>query len=284
MSRIGIVTDSTCDLGPDALKALDVRMVPLKVMFGEESYLDWIDFTPAEFYERLAASPVLSKTSQPSPADFLEVYRSLADEGCDRIISIHLSGPLSGTISSATMAADDSPVPVDVIDTHKVSQAVGLLVRLAAELRDQGVSADELRDRMLATVPRTRLFFVLDTLDYLVKGGRAGRAQGLAGSLLGIKPILTVGEDGIIAPFKKAKGRKKAFAEMAAHIAADSAENGRMRLRFLHAIDPEGAELLRREIEAAGADVEIDGVGEVGSVIGTYTGPGAVGCGYYPVS
>lgn len=284
MGKVGIVTDSTCDLGPEALRELDVRMVPLKVLFGEETFLDWIDFTPEAFYDKLKNSPVLPKTSQPSPADFAQVYRELADEGCERIISIHLSGPLSGTVSSATMAAEDAPVPVDVIDTRKVCQSVALIVRCAAEARAEGLSGDEIVGRVMEIVAKSRIFFVLDTLEYLVKGGRAGKAAGLAGSLLNIKPILYIGEDGIIAPYKKEKGRRKAFAALAAHIAEESRTYGRLRVRFLHSLDEEGVKALQDEIEKAGADIELDGIGFVGSVIGTYAGPKAVGIAYHPVA
>jgi len=128
-----------------------------------------------------------------------------------------------------------------------------------------------------------RLFFVLDTLDYLLKGGRAGKAQGLAASLLNIKPVLEVNAEGIIEPFKKVKGRKKALAEIATHVAEDAKANGRMRLAVLHACaEDRGAELLSN-IEATGADVEFESVGLVGAVVGTYTGREAVGVAYYPI-
>jgi DegV family protein with EDD domain len=120
-------------------------------------------------------------------------------------------------------------------------------------------------------------------LDYLVKGGRAGKAQGLAASLLNIKPVLDVNADGIIEPFKKVKGRRKALAELAAHVAEDSLANGRMRLALLHACNEDQAADLRAAIVASGADVEIVHVGLVGAVVGTYAGPGAVGCAYYPI-
>ncbi len=132
--------------------------------------------------------------------------------------------------------------------------------------------------------PRTtRLFFLLDTLDYLVKGGRAGKATGLAASLLNIKPVLEVNADGIIEPFKKVRGRAQAIAALASHVAEDSARNGRMRLVLLHAAKTEDAEELEAAMLAAGADVEIESHGVIGAVIGVYTGPGAVGVTYHPI-
>jgi DegV family protein with EDD domain len=283
MPRVGIVTDSTCDLTPPQLRDLDVRMVPLKVLIGDETYLDWVEMTPDEFYKRLATVPVLPKTSQPTPAEFLSVYRELADEGCESIVSIHLTSELSGTISSATLAADDCPIPVHIVDTKKVSQALGLVVTAACEARDAGGDGSAIASRAHLIAESTRLLFVLDTLDYLVKGGRAGRAQGLAASLLNIKPVLEMNSDGIIEPFKKAKGRKKALVELARHVAEESTAKGTLRVVLLHACGPNEGRDLQAELVAAGVDMQFAGVGLVGAVVGTYTGPDAVGCAYYPL-
>ena len=283
MARVGIVTDSTCDIHPSELAAMGVRLVPLKVLIGDESFLDWIEMMPEEFYRRLGSSPVLPKTSQPSPAEFLTVYRELAEEGCDSIVSIHLTAELSGTIASASMAECDSPIPVHVVDTKKVSQALGLVVAAACEARDAGGDGATVAARAREVSKAMRLYFVLNTLDYLVKGGRAGKAQGLAASLLNIKPVLDMNADGIIEPFKKVKGRKKALAELAAHVAEESRQYGKMRVALLHACnDDEGGDL-RAELVASGADIDIVAVGLVGAVVGTYAGPGAVGCAYYPI-
>lgn len=283
MPRVGVVTDSTCDISPQELADMGVRLVPLKVMIGDETFLDWVELEPEEFYQRLGSSPVLPKTSQPTPAEFSAVYEDLAAQGCESIVSVHLTSALSGTVSSATIAAETAPVPVHVIDTHKVTQAFALVVRATAEAADSGLDGDAVAARATAVAESMRLFFVLDTLDYLVKGGRAGKAQGLAASLLNIKPVLTMNSEGIIEPFKKVKGRKKALAELAAHVADDARQNGRMRLALLHGCTEDCAGDLRAELEASGADVEIIGVGMVGSVVGTYAGPGSVGCGYYPI-
>lgn len=283
MTRVGIVTDSTCDLTPEELEAMDVRLVPLRVLFGEEAHLDWVELRPEEFYQRLAAAPKLPTTSQPSPADFSAVYSKLAEEGCEEIVSIHLSAALSGTFESATLAAATSPIPVRVVDTRKVSQAAALVVKAAVAERAKGADAAAVEACAIEVSSKMRLFFVLDTLDNLVKGGRAGKAQGLAASLLNIKPVLRVNEDGIIEPFKKARGRAAALTELSAHLAEDSREHGRMRVAYLHAIVPDMVEEVKAAVEASGADVEIDSDGLIGSVVGTYTGPGAVGIAYYPI-
>lgn len=281
--KVGIVCDSTCDLEPEWLAAQDVEMVSLKVLFGDETFLDWRDLRPEEFFTKLKAAPALPKTSQPSPADFAAAYKKLADQGCEEIVSIHLTAALSGTFESATMAVADAPVPVRVVDTKLVSQAVGLIVKAAIAARDAGADAAGVEKVAIDVASRCKMFFILDTLEYLVKGGRAGKAQGLAASVLKIKPILTFNSEGTIEPFKKAKGTKKAFGELAAQIASDSKEYGRLRLAFLHACAPHLADELRLAIEAAGADCEFESSGLVGSVIGTYAGPDAVGCAYYPI-
>jgi DegV family protein with EDD domain len=276
MDRIGIVCDSTCDLGPEWLSEHDVVMVPLKVTFGSESFLDWVELTPSAFYEKLAASDVLPKTSQPSPADFVAVYNRQADEGCTGIVSVHLSSPLSGTIESATMAAKMVTIPVRVVDTLTVSAAEALSVDAAINARDAGLGLDGVEAATRAVAERSHLYFALDTLDYLVKGGRAGKAQGLAASLLNIKPVLTINDDGIIEPFKKAKGMKKAIAEMAASV-AEASQVAPLRLILLHAQAPDLVENLTSALDAAGAHYRVVHTVSVGAVIGTYAGPRAIG-------
>jgi DegV family protein with EDD domain len=228
-------------------------------------------------------SAVLPKTSQPSPADFSAVYSELAEAGCDAIVSIHLTSALSGTVSSATIASQSASIPVHVVDTKKVTQALGLVVKAAAAARADGADGAEVAATATRVSGLMNLYFALDTLEYLVKGGRAGKAQGLAASLLNIKPVLMMNSEGIIEPFKKVKGRKKALAELAAHIAEESRTKGRLRCALLHACNPSGADELQALIEATGADVELESVGLVGSVVGTYAGPDALGCAYYPV-
>lgn len=281
MGRIGIVTDSTCDLGPLWLQERDVVMVPLKVLFGDTTYLDWLDLPPDLFYQKLASSPELPKTSQPSPAEFSTVYQRLADEGCDGIVSLHLSAPLSGTMESATMAAATSPVPVRVIDTRVVSAGEALVIEAALAARDAGGDLDAVASAARGVVDSLRLLFALDTLDYLVKGGRAGKAQGLAASLLNIKPVLTFNAEGIIEPFRKVKGTKKAIAEMAAEVAAASIVTP-VVCAILHSQAPELANELLAALDQAGARYRCDHTVSVGAVIGTYAGPGAVGIAYHP--
>jgi len=283
MPHVGLVTDSTCDLGPAELEALDVRMVPLTVHLGDEHFADWIDLVPERFYPMLVAASELPTTSQPSPADFTAAYESLAAQGCGEIVVVTLSAALSGTFDSATLAAATSSVPVRIVDGKRASQGTGLIVKAAVEARDSGLDAAAIEARAIEVARSTRLYFLLDTLDYLVKGGRAGKATGLAASLLNIKPVLEVNAEGIIEPFKKVRGRTQAIAALAEHVAEESRRKGRLRVSLLHAANEDDAKELEAAVIAGGADIEVDSHGVIGAVIGVYTGPGAVGITYYPI-
>lgn len=283
MPKVGLVTDSTCDLEPVRLAELGVEMVPLTVHFGDEHFRDWIDLHPTEFYERLAKAAELPTTSQPSPAAFADAYKRLAEQGAEEIVVIALSAALSGTYESAVLASRDVRVQVRVIDGRSASQGTALLVMAAAEARDAGASCADIEARVNEVGRASRLFFLLDTLEYLVKGGRAGKATGLAASLLNIKPVLEVNAEGVIEPFKKVRGRQQAVAALAQHVAEDSRNRGRLRVALLHAnIEGEATEL-EAALAAASADIEIVSRGVIGAVIGTYTGPGAVGVAYHPI-
>ncbi len=179
------------------------------------------------------------------------------------------------------MAAVDSPIPVRVVDTLKVTTGTGLAVDAAVLARDAGGDADAVEAATLRAAREGSVFFILDTLEYLVKGGRSGKATGLAASMLNIKLILTVNERGIIEPFKKVKGFNKAVTELAAHVAADSSK-AKIRLSIFHTCNEELADRLKTALDAAGAYYELQGIHLVGSVIGTYAGPNSLGCAYYP--
>lgn len=281
MGRVGIVCDSTCDLGPERLSDVDIVMVPLRVTFGDETFLDWLDVTPARFYELLSSAPALPKTSQPSPADFARVYRELAEAGCDGVVSVHLSAAVSGTIESAVLASGMVDVPVRVVDTRSTNVGLSLAVLAAAEARDLGSSLDEVESAARTVADSMTTLFALDTLEYLVKGGRAGKAQGLAASLLSIKPVLTFGADGVIAPYKKVKGTRKAILEIADAVAAAGAEGATVRVGILQGEAPDLASELREAIDATGVAWDLVTTNTVGAVIGTYTGPRAVGAAFY---
>jgi len=282
MTKTAIVCDSTCDLGLEYFAKNDVAMVPLKVLIDGTTYLDWTELAPIRFFELLASVKQLPTTSQPSPADFKTVYETLAARGVEGIVSVHLTSSLSGTIQSATIAASEVDVDVRIVDTHLVTQGAGLVVRAAVQARDSGGDVDTVEAAAQRATQETRFLFVLDTLEYLIKGGRAGKATGLAASLLNIKPILTFNDEGIIEPFKKVKGLSKALQLIAEEVATVSAGR-QVEVAPVHAVRPDNAKLLMDALDASGVDYVAHPIGEIGSVIGTYAGPGAVGLAFRPL-
>lgn len=272
MEKIGIVTDSTCDFEPDWYVKHDVLMVPLTVRFEEDIYRDWLDIHPAEFYERLTNGNVIPKTSQPSVADFETAYQKLAT-ACDRIISVHISSKLSGTLASAEIAAKNVNVPVTLVDTKQASLATGLIVNELAIARGRGASLTELEDLAKDIIRTMRVYFYVDTLKFLEKGGRLGKASALVGSMLNIKVVLTL-DNGEVAPAAKLRGRRRIFKAIARMVKA-AAPPKNASFGFAHASSPDRLNLIKDELKAAGLDIKGAPESVIGAVIGTYTGPGA---------
>lgn len=277
MAKIAIVTDSTADMPLSYYKDNDIAMVPLYVRFGEDAYKDWVEMPPSKFYDKLRASDVLPKTSQPSVQDFIDAYTPYA--GYDHIFSIHLSSQLSGTCQSAEIARQNVDTPVTVVDSKLASVATAFIVDEVVKARDAGSGVAEISGLIETLMRDTRILFCVDTLKYLELGGRIGKAQALAGSILNIKPILTL-EDGIVVPLKKVKGRKKVFKELVDILKEQKA--GKIKLGIIHADAPETARELEEHIKDAGIPYELALSTQIGSVIGTYVGPGTFGLMYYP--
>jgi DegV family protein with EDD domain len=203
---VEIVTDSLSDITPEFAKELGITVVPLYVRFGEEVYRDRVEMTTDEFYHRLVNGTNFPTTTQPSPGDFLNVYKKLARK-TDEILVITVSGMLSGTYQSAMQAKsmmEEEKCRIEVIDSKKVAMSLGLIVIKATEAAKTGANLDELADLVRKAVPRSNLVVYFDTLKYLAKGGRIGKAQGLLGAMLSIKPILTI-KDGEMAPLTRVR-------------------------------------------------------------------------------
>lgn len=281
MPKVGIVVDSTCDMTVEELQALNVELAPLRVTFGDKTYLDAVEMTSEEFYRELAQAEELPKTSQPSPQQFADCFDRLIAQGCESIVSLSLSSAISGTYQTSTIVAKEYDVPIYCIDTKNVTHGLSMLVRAACELRDKGLSGEEVNAAIRKIAPQTQLLFVIYSMDNLVKGGRAGRSAGLAASLLDIKPILTLDETGTIAPFKKCKGKKKAVAELAKYVAKCSKEKGPLYYTLINTTDPDDIDLLREAFAEAGVIGEEVHHGTDGAVIGTYV-PEACGVAFYP--
>jgi len=269
-----IVLDSTADF-PEARERFENwRMVPLYVRFGDESYRDYVELGPDEFYARLAAAPEQPRTAAPSPGDFAAVFEELAGR-YERVYSLQLPAALSGTLGSAATAAADFP-GVRVVDAGAVSAATAMLGFAVQRRLERGTSDEEI-DALIARF-RTEhgLLFTLDTLDYLARGGRIGRAAAFAGTLLSVKPILTIRDDEVV-PLRRVRGTQKAFDEFRAELEAGSRDEPTLRIGLAHAAAPERLERLESIARAARPRAKIEIATSIGPVVGTHAGPGAIG-------
>ena len=268
-----IVLDSTADF-PDARARFESwRVVPLYVRFGDDSYRDYVELGPDEFYTRLPDAPEQPRTAAPSPGDFAAVYGELA--GYERIFSLHLPGALSGTLGSAATAAADFPA-VRVIDTGAVSAATTMLAFAVQRRLERGSSDEEIDELVTRFRQEHGLLFTLDTLDYLARGGRVGRAAAFAGSLLSVKPILTIRDDEVV-PLKRVRGTQKALGEFRAELEANSPDEPSLRIGLAHAAAPERLAQLEALVRAARPRAKVEVSTSIGPVLGTHAGPGAIG-------
>jgi DegV family protein with EDD domain len=270
-----VVLDSTADIPDPQARHPNWRLVPLYVRFGDDTFRDHVDLTPRDFYERLQASSVQPQTSQPTPADFERAFAELAEY--ERIVCVLISGKLSGTAESARLAAEQAgDGRVTVFDSRSVC-GQSILAEAIQRRLDRGTDEQELE----ALVERFRreagILFTVDTLDYLVRGGRVGKAAGLAGELLSVKPILAI-RDGEVEPVKRVRGRAKSLAELEAIFRESTTDRPSLRIGVAHAADPAAGEDLLARMRAArpSATVEIPAA-ELGPVIGTHGGPGTLG-------
>jgi DegV family protein with EDD domain len=269
---VKIVTDSAADLPKELAEELGIAVVPVYVRFGEEVYRDRVTISEDEFYERLVHDRVHPNTTQPGPQDFLEVYQKLSADA-DGIVSIHISGKLSGTYNSALMARDmlETGCPVEVIDSETVSMSVGLIAVAAAQMAKAGESMDKIAEATKQAIPKSSMLFLLDTLEYLRRGGRIGKAKALLGSVLNLKPMLSV-KDGELVPagqvHTRAKGMDKLF-EFVKEV-ADIQD-----LAVVYNTTPDEAQALVERIGSV-FDKEKIRIARVGPGLGAHAGPGAM--------
>ena len=269
-----IVLDSTADFPDAQIRFPNMRVVPLYVRFGEESFRDYVELDPHGFYERLRSAPELPTTSQPTPQDFVSVYHALARY--ERIYSLHISSKLSGTFQSATLAAADEGDRVRLVDTESASVGIGMLAIAIQELLERGTTDEEIEELVEAHRERAGILFTVDTLEFLAKGGRIGRGKALMGSLLNVKPILAI-EDGEVVPVTRARGRAKAFDEFRKRFEAATTDGPGLGIGIAHAEAEDAAEQLREIVLAARPQAEVKLVTSLGAVVGTHAGPGTIG-------
>ena len=274
-----IVVDSTADFPEAPERFPNWRVVPLYVRFGDESFRDYVELSPEQFYARLRTSKETPSTSQPTPGDFLTVYEELA--AYERVLSIHIAGKLSGTIESARAAARElGGERVRTIDSESASAAIAML-GLAIQRRLERGTSDEEVDALVERYRREAgLLFTVDTLEYLARGGRIGRARAWAGELLNIKPILSI-EDGEVLPVKRVRGNRKAFLEFASAFEAVTVDRPGLRVAIAHAEAPDRAEALRTLVRDKRPSAEIELVTTLGPVVGAHAGPGTIGFFWY---
>ena len=277
---IKIVTDSTAYLPETALREHDIRFVPLYVHFGVEAYRETVDLSNEEFYARLKAAAAMPTTSQPSAGEFLEVFRPLVDQGHE-ILALLISSKLSGTYASAMAARAMLPeASISVVDTLCTSIALQLMVYAAAEAIRGGATLVQVTEQMETMKTRIYTLFVVDTLEYLAKGGRIGNAKAFLGTMLSIKPILIL-KDGAIEPLEQVRSKRKAVARMLDLIQERVGSAGRQaRLAVTHALVPEEADAVRQELVAR-LGCPAPCFSELGGVIGSHTGPGVVAVAAY---
>jgi DegV family protein with EDD domain len=274
VTSVGVVTDSTADLEPELQARLGVAMVPLVVNWDGQTYRDKIDLSPTEFYRRLRTSKTLPKTGAPSLAAFETTFREQLQQH-DALVCINLAAGLSGTHEVARRAAQTvAPQRIRVIDSRSVSVCIGWLADMAVRLAREGAKPDDIVEQIETARGRLRILALLETLTFLQRGGRIGRAAALAGTLLNVKPILSV-RDGEVAPVERVRTMNSALRRLVQLV---EAQGPLERLGVIHADAPDNAAEVERQLRARYPEVTIDR-GELGPVVGTHGGPGVVGVG-----
>jgi DegV family protein with EDD domain len=281
-ANTALVLDSTADLPDGPQRYPNLRVVPLTVRFGDEEYRDYVDLTPDQFYARLADSPVLPKTSAPSPEAFGAVYRDLFGEGgFEHVVSLHVSGKLSGTLGSARLAASEWGDRITLLDSATASAAIALCALRIEEMLAEGTDVAAITDYVERYRGSSRVVFTLETLEYLEKGGRIGHAQALLGNLLSVRPILGL-SGGVVEPIGRVRGAGKVLGALGRELEAGSPADGPLRVAIAHACAPETAQRVVELVASIRPQAVVELVTTLGAVIGVYGGPGAYGLMWMP--
>jgi DegV family protein with EDD domain len=271
---VKVVTDSTCDIPPQLMQDLDITVVPIYVVFGDKSYRDKLDISADEFYDKLIHGPVHPTTSIPTPKDFADVFNRLAEK-TDEIIAILITSRESGTFNAAVMAKElvtNKKCRIEVVDSLSMSMALGLLVIEAGRQAKAGASLDKVAEAVRQAVPKVHLLFLVDTLKYVVRGGRLGKAYGILGSALRIKPLLTL-KEGDLSLVGIARTKAKAVERLYEFVKGFSRVK---EIAVSYTTDHEEAQAFADRLKAAFPDVPLN-LTRVGSSLGVHAGPGGMG-------
>ena len=268
---VHVVTDSTSDIPREVAEALGITVIPLTIQWGEQSYRDGIDIGADEFYARLASTKDLPRTSQPPPALFEHAYQHLITQG--DVVSVHLSHKFSGTVEAARLVAVGiAPDRIAVVDTGSVSMGLGMCVLAAARAASSGASLQECEDAAHSVAQRVHVAVAFETLEYLRRGGRIGRASAFLGGLLRLQPVLTV-KDGEAFPVTRARSRQKAIDELCALVSKHERVSD---IAIAHTTTPDEADALAERVRSLAPDATLHEV-RFGPVLGTHGGPGMLG-------
>ncbi len=275
MKKIALITDSTAYLEPDFVKKNDITIIPLNLHWDDKVYRDGVNIMPNEFYNMLSGSKTLPTTSQPTYGEFEVVFEDLS-KGHDTVITALISSGISGTVDSALMAQKNlSKLPIEVIDSKLTSAGLALLVKALVKARGEGKDAKEMVALANRIIKKSSIFFMVDTLEYLHKGGRIGGASKLLGGALNIKPILHLTKEGKIDSLEKVRTKKKAVRRLI-DLAVEKAAGKKAYVGVIHAQAMDEAKVVKdtlaKEIDCADL-----GIYDISPVIGTHTGPGALG-------
>ncbi|WP_404442222.1 DegV family protein [Sutcliffiella horikoshii] len=278
MTNVKIVTDSTVDIDQSIIEELNIEIVPLSITIDGESYIDRFGIKPDEFMDKMKHSTELPKSSQPSVGTFVDVYNRLGEDG-SKILSLHMTGGMSGTVGSAESAASISDSDVTVVDSRFISFALSFQVVAAAKMAKQGKDLQEIINKLNDIRSNTDLFIMVDTLDNLVKGGRIGRGKALIGSLLNIKPIASLA-DGVYTPVTKVRSHSQVIKFFTKQFKEDIAGKVVKGVGIAHAGSLKQAQALKDALYEASGFEDIQ-IAYTTPVISTHTGPGALALMYY---
>jgi fatty acid kinase fatty acid binding subunit len=270
-----IVLDSTSDYPDAPARFPNMRFVPLYVRFGDETYRDYVELGPAAFYEKLRVSPVTPATAQPTPQDFVTAYEELS--GYERIYSLHVSSKVSGTFQSAELAAQElGGDRVRVVDTMTASLAIAMLSHAIQRRLARGTTDEEIAALVGRFHAHCDVLFTVETLEYLQRGGRIGKAQAIAGGLLNLRPVLSV-QDGEVVAVARVRGKQKALAEFERRFVDETTDGPGLRVAIAHADAEEWVGTLSELAWRVRPNADVEFTSTLGAVVGTHAGPGAVG-------